>query len=249
MRHLIGTRKIVLFSLIGVALAACSTPDVARDMHDPYEAQNRARFERSIKFDKAVLRPVAMSYGQGVPEPVRQGISNVASNLSLPGSIVNDLLQANLEDAVHNSVRFLFNSTLGILGIFDPMSSAGLNARHSDFGETLHVWGAREGAYLVLPLFGPSTERDAVGRVVDLFTNPLNYTLPKPERYVRPVAGAVSQVGDRYRFAATIDSILYDSADPYAQSRLLYLQNRRFELGQEPAEEQIDPFALNTEGF
>ncbi len=186
------------------------------------------------------------------PDPVRQGISNFSGNFDLPGYIVNDVLQGNIDDAAHNVMRFLMNSTFGFLGLLDPASATGLYARESDFGETLHVWGAREGAYLVLPLVGPTTERDAAGEVVDLFANPLSYILPKPERYAGTVTGVASKVGDRYRFVATINSILYESADSYAQARILYLQNRRYELGQTAgatATEDEDPFALDTEGF
>jgi phospholipid-binding lipoprotein MlaA len=237
------------FGAVCALLSACATPDVSRDINDPYEATNRKAFERSVRTDKKFLRPVAFAYGETVPEPVRQGIENFSDNFSLPGYVVNDVLQVHLDDALHNATRFLINTTFGILGIFDPATSAGLYARESDFGETLHVWGAEEGAYLVLPIVGPSTERDAVGKVVDLFTNPLSYTLPKPERYAGTVTGVASKIGDRYRFATTIDSILYESADGYAQVRLLYLQNRRFELGQVTESAEIDPFALDTEGF
>lgn len=220
-----------LCAIAMMALAGCSTPQVSKGIHDPYEAQNRKSFNGSVKLDRAVLRPLAHGYGEAVPEPVRNGIGNFANNFSLPGYIVNDVLQGNIDDALHNSARFLFNSTIGLLGVLDPMSSAGLTARESDFGETLHVWGASEGAYLVLPIVGPSTERDAVGSVVDVFTNPLSYILPSPKRYAGPVTGVLSTVGDRYRFSDTIDSILYDSADPYIQTRLLYLESRRFKLG------------------
>jgi len=102
--------------------------------------------------------------------------------------------------------------------------------------------GRAEGHYVELPLLGPSTKRDAIGRLVDLFINPVYFLLPKPERYVGTVAGAASKVGDRYRFGSTIDSILYDSADSYAQARLLYLESRRFQLGDMSDDDYIDPY-------
>jgi phospholipid-binding lipoprotein MlaA len=115
-------------------------------------------------------------------------------------------------------------------------------ATDTDFGETLHVWGAREGAYVELPVLGPSTERDTWGMVVDVFTNPLTYVLESPENYYGTVASVSSGLSNRGRYAATIDSILYDSADSYAQARSLYLQNRRFELGGSGGDAYLDPY-------
>lgn len=217
--------------VLATTLTACAAPEVAQGINDPYETQNRAVHEANKTIDRTVLKPLSGGYGNGVPAPVRQGVGNFAGNLSLPGSIVNDILQANIDDAVSNGVRLLINTTFGIGGLFDPATAWGLPARDSDFGETLHVWGFAEGHYVELPLLGPSTKRDAIGSVVDLFTNPLSYMSPSPERYAGPVSSAVSKVGDRYRFGDTIDAILYDSADSYAQARLLYLESRRFELG------------------
>lgn len=217
--------------VLATTLTACAAPEVAQGINDPYETQNRAVHEANKTIDRTVLKPLSGGYGNGVPAPVRQGVGNFAGNLSLPGSIVNDILQANIDDAVSNGVRLLINTTFGIGGLFDPATAWGLPARDSDFGETLHVWGFAEGHYVELPLLGPSTKRDAIGSVVDLFTNPLSYMSPSPERYAGPVSSAVSKVGDRYRFGDTIDAILYDSADSYAQARLLYVESRRFELG------------------
>ena len=160
------------------------------------------------------------------------------------------MLQGRIDDALHNSTRFLINTTFGIAGFFDPAGDWGLPERSSDFGETLHVWGVAEGDYQELRFLGPSTQRDTAGRFVDFFLNPLSYAIPRPERYYWRLVGVAPRVGDRYRFTETIDSVLYDSADSYAQTRLLYLQNRRFKLGQAaPVEDEVDPFALDTAGF
>ncbi len=227
--------RVTIFVLMAAlaALTACGGPDVASGIYDPLERQNRAVHEFNRDVDRALLRPTANAYGTVLPEPVRNGVGNVAANLSLPGSILNDLLQFNIEDAMHNSVRLIVNSTIGLGGLIDVAQASGVPARNSDFGETLHVWGAREGAYLELPFVGPSTTRDTVGMVVDLFIDPLNSVVPPKDRYVLPVVAAASKIGDRYRFKSTVDSILYESADSYAQARLLYLENRRFQLGAE----------------
>lgn len=238
-------RLTLLYAGMCVSLSACATPETARGINDPYEATNRKNYEITIRIDKNVLRPVAMAYGGAMPARVQQGIYNFSGNFNQPQYVVNDILQGNVDDAAHNAVRFLMNTTFGILGLFDVASSAGLFTRESDFGETLHVWGAQEGAYLVLPLIGPATGRDAAGMVVDLFTNPLSFTLPKPERYAGTVTGIATKAGDRYRFASTIDSILYDSADSYAQARILYLERRRAALGggQSDDNDDFDPYA------
>ncbi len=232
-------------------LGACAAqPPVAQGINDPNEARNRAIHAANKRGDTAVIRPVSQAYGKALPEPVRRSVGNVAANLDLPRSIVNDVLQGSLDDAAHNFTRLLINTSFGIGGLFDPAGQWGLPARDADFGQTLHVWGVAEGKYQELRFIGPSTERDTAGRLVDFFLNPLSCALPAPERYARPVSAVASRIGDRYQFGDTIDSVLYDSADSYAQTRLLYLQNRRFELGQDaPVEDEVDPFALDTAGF
>jgi phospholipid-binding lipoprotein MlaA len=230
-------KSIAALVVAGVVLSACSTPDVTSAIHDPFEVQSRKTHAGSKKLDRKVLRPIAMAYGEILPEPVRIGVSNFSANLSLPGTIVNDVLQLNIEDAAHNTLRFLVNTTIGLGGVMDPAQAAGAEPRPSDFGETLHVWGAQEGAYIELPVLGPSTTRDAVGKVVDYFLDPVSALVPPELTYVKPAAGFAATVGSRYRFQNTVDSLLYDSADSYAQTRLLYLENRRFDLGIESTED------------
>lgn len=238
-------KPVSLLGACGVLfLAACGPAEVSRGISDPFEEQNRATHEFNKKIDRGLLGPASSGYGNAVPKPVKKGIGNVAGNLALPGSVVNDVLQANVDDASANFVRFLINSTIGLAGLFDPATDMGLPARHSDFGETLHVWGFGEGDYVEIPFIGPSTERDMVGKVVDLFTNPLSFVIGKPERMVLPATGALSRIGDRDEYGDLVESILYESADSYAQARLLYLENRRFKLGGGSAggSDDIDPY-------
>lgn len=236
-----------------VVLAACTPMDQAQvgddGTFDPYEERNRKNHAFNLSLDKALVRPVGVGYAAAVPQPVQTGIGNFGSNLSEPSSFVNHVFQADIEGAGTNFFRFLLNSTLGVAGLFDVASAVGIPEDESDFGHTLHVWGAPEGAYLELPALGPSTERDAAGKFVDLFTDPLSYVLPKPEKYVGTAARAADAVGSRGRFADTVDSVLYESADSYGQTRLFYLQNRRFELGIETEDTYIDPDEIDTEGF
>ncbi len=245
--------RVLLALCIVAAVSACSAP---RDpslgpggIHDPYETQNRKVHAFNRGLDRAVLRPAGRGYSSVLPDEVEDSVSNFASNLGEPANAVNSLLQGDLRNAGVATGRFLINSTLGFVGLFDVANDFGVAEEETDFGETLHVWGAGEGAYIELPFLGPSTQRDAVGTVVDLFTNPLSYTLDAPEQYYDTASTIAARIGDRGRFSDTIDSILYESADSYAQARLIYLQNRRFQLGQEGATPEIDPFALDTEGF
>ncbi len=219
------------FLLAMLLLTACGPAEVARGISDPFEEQNRATHEFNKSVDKVLLGPASKGYGNVIPQPVKKGVGNFAGNLALPGSVVNDVLQANLEDALTNTFRFLVNSTFGIAGLLDPATDMGIFARPSDFGETLHVWGVSEGDYVEIPFIGPSTERDMVGKVVDLFTNPLSYAIDRPESYILPVTGTLSRIGDRDEYGDLVDSVLYESADSYAQARLIYLENRRFTLG------------------
>ncbi|WP_456389724.1 MlaA family lipoprotein [Profundibacter sp.] len=235
-----NTQKTSIRSLLAVmslvVIASCTAP-APKAINDPHEANNRRTHEANRRVDKALVRPASGAYGNILPAPVRQGVGNFASNLNLPGVIVNNLLQLNIDGAVKNTWRFVINTTVGLGGILDPSSTFELYEDSSDFGETLHVWGMGEGEYVELPFIGPSTQRDALGMVVDVFTNPLTFGAPSPERYMGPVVKGLSKLGDRYTYSSTVDAILYDSADSYAQARLLYLQSRRFQLGQEQIEE------------
>lgn len=225
------TRRLLPLAF-AVALAACTTPESTVETFDPYEADNREvhAFNRGV--DSVALRPAARGYGTFVPVPVREGVGNFSSNLGMPGIVVNDMLQGNLNDAAHNSFRFVLNTTLGFGGLFDIATQAGFEERTADFGETLAVWGAPEGAYLEVPFFGPRTERSFAGNIGDLVLNPINYIFGFEYAAVVYGAGAATVLNDRFVLGDTLDQILYDSADSYALLRSLYLQNRRFQLSE-----------------
>lgn len=236
----------VLSPFVGILLlAACGPAATPVGISDPNEAQNRVFHEANVAFDKAILRPVAMTYVNVMPDPVERGVANFADNLDVPGAVVNDVLQLKLDHAFENTLRFAINTTVGIGGLFDPAAALGIEGRKTDFGETLHVWGLPEGAYSELPLIGPSTDRDNLGILVDLALNPIRLLIPSPESRIGTAAGILAKIGDRGRYSATVDSILYDSADGYAQARILYLQNRHFELGMSATSDDSfeDPYA------
>lgn len=226
-----GRRRALGAVALFAALAACGPAPAPEGVNDPYEAENRQVHALNLAVDRALVRPASSVMGDGTG-PVARGLSNVAGNLGKPGDVVNNLLQFRIGRATENTLRFAINSTVGIGGLFDPATALGVQGKDTDFGETLHVWGVDEGAYMELPLIGPSTRRDALGSVVDLALDPVNSLLPAPESYYATGVKLGAKLADRSRYSETVDSILYDSADSYLQARLLYLQNRRYELGQ-----------------
>lgn len=224
-----ATRAALLFAALTVA--GCSVAPNGTEIHDPYEQSNREAHEFNKKIDRIALRPAGNVYGRAVPDPIDQGVQNFADNLGQPQNVLNYTLQGNLPDAVGHSFRFLVNSTAGLLGVFDVASVMGFPEDDTDFGETLHVWGAKEGAYLEVAFIGPTNERDLAGAFVDMFTDPVSFVVDYPEKGYFTAAKVGGVLDQRYEFGDTVDSVLYDSADSYAQLRLFSIQNRRFELG------------------
>lgn len=221
--------------------AACSIAPPGTDIHDPFEQSNR----QVHAFNKSIAASFGGnddgSDGPRIPEAISLPVINVAENLSLPGMVVNNLLQADLEGGVANTVRFLVNSTVGVLGLFDPADAIGLTEVDTDFGATLAVWGVPEGAYLELAFVGPTTERDATGDIVDIFLDPLGKVLSDDEALLASAFGIAGRVAKIDQSGDVIGDVLNESADSYAQTRLIYLQNRRFELGQD-APAAVDPY-------
>lgn len=243
-------RRVVPLAAV-VLLAACTAqvPDngVSRDgISDPFEQHNREVHAFNKAVDRAVLRPLSRGYTRAVPEEFRIVADNFAANLSAPGLVVNNLLQGNFKGALANTYRFAINSTIGFAGLVDVGDITGVAEVETDFGETLHVWGVGEGHYVELPFRGPSTQRDSVGQIVDLFTNPLSSVLSGTQNEIRVGVQVLDVIADRGRFGDTIDSVLYDSADSYAQSRLIYLQNRRFTLARSGNADYDDPYSTDA---
>lgn len=232
-------------------VSACTTyqdPATRTDgINDPYEQQNRSVHAFNKGLDKNVVRPLSTGYAAVVPVEIRDTVNNFSTNLSMPGVAINSLLQADFGGAGIASVRFVMNTTLGLAGFFDPATELNIREQNTDFGETLAVWGVGEGAFIELPVFGPSTQRDAVGFVTDVFTNPLTFVTisGSPEQYIPPTARTGAYLNTRAQLGGTLDSILYDSEDSYAQARSIFLQNRRFELeggSTDATDPYIDPY-------
>jgi phospholipid-binding lipoprotein MlaA len=241
-------RAILPVAAVALALAGCTAPPPKAHINDPGEPLNRAVHKFNVGVDSYILRPVATSTVRPGGGPISNRVANFARNLAGPTDIMNNILQLRLGRAVENTLRFALNTTVGIGGLWDPATAMGVDGSDTDFGETLHVWGFAEGQYLDAPFVGPTTTRDLTGLLVDIASNPWQIWLPAPESYISTVAGAASAVVDRGRYVQTVDSILYDSADSYAQARILYLQNRRFQLGQTTGDTALtdefeDPYA------
>lgn len=234
-------------AVASLCLTACSQPTGPDGINDPYEGMNRRVHAFNRGLDANVVKPLTDKKKDdddtpGVMSRAVQGVGNFGSNLALPGKAVNHLLQGKVAPAVRTTFRFAVNSTVGLGGFLDPATADfGLPEEDTDFGQTLATWGVGEGAYLELPLLGPSTERDTVGRVVDLVLDPLGTQMNRDQRVIGFGARVLSKAGERAKYGDTVDSVLHESADSYAQTRLIWLQHRRFELGEEG--EAIDPYA------
>ncbi len=248
-------RPIIASALLlsAAALTGCATQSpeakAAGELFDPYENTNRSIHEFNRGVDRYAFRPASKGYVTVVPPDMVKVFNNFAINISMPGQAVNLLLQGKPKDSGIALSRFVVNTIFGIGGLGDPATDFNIPYADTDFGETLHVWGAGEGAYVELPFYGPSTARDSVGVVVDFFTNPITFARQNPADNIGIYAEIVRRMGDRGTYSDTIDSILYESADSYAQARQIYLQNRRFQLGEPGAITEVDPFELDTEGF
>lgn len=211
-------------------LAGCATrgAPVATEPNDPFERVNRVVFSFNDLGDRYVLRPVAVGYERGLPVQIRSGVRNVFSNLLYPVTIANAFLQGKMSQTGRDGARFLVNSTIGLAGIFDPATRIGLVENDEDFGQTLGVWGVREGPYLVIPIFGPSTVRDGIGSLVDAPLTPF-VAIGGDDTTVQVGIYALYSVDRRSRLL-DVDQMVFESYDPYAFVRDTYLQNRRYRV-------------------
>ena len=219
-------RRIIL-GCASLLLAACATiPEgEIRSSKDPWEPLNRTTFEFNEKLDKFVMKPVSQGYAFIVPEPIRDGVSNMISNVMDVPTAVNDLLQGKPQDSLDDLSRVFVNTTLGIGGIFDVATAGGMDKRREDFGQTFATWGIESGPYLVLPLFGASSVRDAVGLGVDIMTDPL-FQLIK-NRPLNLSITAIRFIDVRTKYLEGGDLLDQIVLDKYIFTRDTYFQRRR----------------------
>ena len=212
----------VLLAVFALGGCAHTPPD---DPSDPLEGWNRGVYRFNVVADKYVLRPVAKGYDAITPAPVQTGIGNFLSNLLYPTVIVNDLLQLKLKQFGADTLRLVVNTTAGIGGFFDVGSRIGLPANDEDFGQTLGYWGVGPGWYLMLPLMGPSNNRDLVGAVGDWYTNPMTYVAENGHEDWAWGVGALGAIHGRANLLGA-DKLLEQQMDPYVFVRSIYLQGR-----------------------
>lgn len=214
--------------LLPVLLAACASapPEYVTQTRDPWEKFNRVTYAFNDKIDKSIARPVARTYTRAVPAHARSGIHNFIQNLGEPVNIANDILQAEGKQSLRDTGRFLINSTFGLLGFFDVAAHVGLPEHNEDLGQTLARWGVPSGPYLVLPILGPSTVRDAGGRYGDTYLDPAWNAMPARYRNGSYVMEGVDTRAGLMDLNATLDS----AYDPYTFMRDAYIQHRRYQI-------------------
>lgn len=213
--------KISVAILLSLSLLGCATNG---DPRDPLEPLNRSIYKFNDVVDKAVIKPVATGYKDVIPDMVRNAVGNFFSNLDDVLVLLNDLLQFKFEQAVSDFSRLVWNTTVGIAGLFDVATPMELPKHNEDLGQTLGYWGIGNGPYLVLPLLGPSTLRDAVGTAVDMQYDPVVQHDPVPERNS---AIALHIIDTRSRLLSAEEVLDEASLDRYVFLRDAYLQRRR----------------------
>ncbi|MDA0705636.1 MAG: VacJ family lipoprotein [Proteobacteria bacterium] len=218
-----------------VQFAACATTDAASN--DSLEKYNRSMFAVNHFGDKIIYKPFGKAYKTVIPSFARKGIYNFFENLTAPRSSVNNFLQGKPARGFSELARFLFNSSLGVGGLFDVASAGGLERFDEDFSQTLAVWGLPEGPYLVIPIWGPRSMLATAALPVDFFSDlqrQIDDTGTRDKLYVLRLIDARSRL-------LTTEELLNKSQDPYIAFREAYLQNRQFNIhdGEPPDEEEI----------
>ncbi len=217
-------------------LAACASvpaDPIARaayeEANDPLEPMNRAIFAFNVKVDEYALEPMARAYRKALNETARDGVRNFLHNLSAPVTFANDILQGEFDRAAQTSWDFVMNTTVGLLGFVDV--TEGWEPHKEDLGQTLAVWGVGDGAYLVLPFYGPSSLRDAAGLFGDRVFDPATYALDPTEGANFFATRAVTDAVDtRARTLEEFNEIKRTSFDFYVTARSLFRQARRNQI-------------------
>ena len=220
--------RAVLGVVAVLSVSACVTlpPNSQRVPQDPWESWNRGVYKVNDKLDRAIAKPAAKGYVRFVPSPIRTGIRNFFANLNTTTVMINDALQGKPLAAANDLGRFLLNSTLGLGGILDPATPAGLARNDEDFGQTLGHWGVHPGPFVELPILGPSDVRDAAGKVVDTYTNPRQYIKNDYVKYGLYLPSLL----DTRASLLSLDDTLKNVYDPYAFIRDAYLQRRAYQV-------------------
>lgn len=227
-----------LLSMAVVALCAGCASIAPPRTDDPYEPFNRRMYAFNEQVDKVAIRPVALGYRTITTQNTRRLVSNFFSNIRMPITIVNDILQGKGRLALRNTGRFAVNTTLGFAGLFDPASKMRMPPSETDFGVTLARWGLPEGPYLVLPFLGPSSGRDIFRMPVDNYLDPLSwYRREHDLKYEFEYFPSVFYLITLRASAIDAESLLEGTYDPYVFFRDAYRQRRLYRIydGEPPA--------------
>lgn len=193
---------------------------------DPYEEFNRAMFDFNIKFIDHVGEPVANAYLEYTPEPFQAGFENFFVNLRMPWNALNNLMQGKIQKGFEDSMRFVINTTFGLLGILDIAGPAGLEYEKEDFGQTLYVWGIwQESEYIVLPFLGPYTVREVFGAGVGMVSDPSYNKFIQSDQLTKTTIGVTEQFINFTQYVELTDT-MRDQPDPYIFMRESYIQYR-----------------------
>ncbi len=222
-----------LISFISSLLLIIFIATGAKATNECFENVSRSIFKFNMAFDNVILEPIAVGYNK-LPQPLKSGTSNFTSNISTLLSIPNNVLQGDLEQVGHSVGSFLINSTIGVLGFFNPAEKMGLKPHKEDVGQTLGKYGLGPGCYLVLPILGPSTARDTIGIIADSFLDPFAHITIR-EKSLLGVSGneidyfsvkGVSAIDFRADNVANFVSLEKNSIDLYSSFKSIYLQDR-----------------------
>jgi phospholipid-binding lipoprotein MlaA len=218
----------VLVGVLAATLSACTTIDAARggpgQRLDPWEKWNRKVFNFNEDVDRAVLKPVATTYSDVVPQPIRRGVGNFFGNFADAWSAINNLLQGKISTGFEDATRVGANTLFGLFGVLDVASEMGLDRHHEDFGQTLGRYGVGAGAYVVLPILGPSTLRDAAALPIDRLATPPAFFNGTRTQIGLTVVQIVNTRAGLLGATRVIDDI---ALDKYTFVRDAYLQRRR----------------------
>lgn len=212
---------VILFLVLGTGCASVEKGNI--DNSDPYEGGNRKVYGFNDSLDRNIMQPIAKGYVKVTPEFFRTGVSNFFANLSYLNVILNSFLQGKFEQGFSDTGRFLFNSTLGIGGLFDVATPMGLEEHNEDLGQTFAEWGIDQGAYLNIPFMGPNTARNTPDYATSALTNPLTYI---GSLVVLPVA-VLNLINTRAELLEATDIVEDAALDKYSFTREAYLQDRK----------------------
>ncbi len=212
---------------MALCLSACASPSPeSLAANDPWEGINRDVFAFDVWIEHHIAAPVDDGYRAVVPEPAREGLHNMVTNLHAPIVLANDVIQARPKKAVNTLARIVLNSTFGLGGLIDVASKVGIPYHDNDFGVTLGQNGVAEGSYLVLPFIGPAPPRDLVGSSVDGLFDPLSYAR-FPGRHALQLSRSAVRILDGVdQRRDQFETIERTSVDFYASTRNLYRQSR-----------------------